>query len=58
MISKRAKGVVKIIAEWRRLNASTNGGNTAYDRALREANELAYELRNAEAMSKYNIMGA
>ena len=41
MISTRARGVHRIIYWNDRLHAGTNGGNTAYDRALREATEMA-----------------
>lgn len=48
MISERARGVRAVVATWERCFAGTNGGNTAYDRALRDAREMADRL-NAEA---------
>lgn len=44
MISERAKGVIRIVQTWERLHAGTRGGNTAFDRALRDAEELARRL--------------
>ncbi len=47
MISKRARGVVHIVATWERLNVGTTD-RCAYRRALSEAREMARDL-NARA---------
>lgn len=45
MISERARGIVRIVQEWRRLNAGTTD-RCAYEVALAEAEELAYDLNS------------
>ena len=52
MISTHARGIVRIVHEWRRLNATTNGPNTAYAIAMRDAHAM---LRHLE---QFEIMGA
>ena len=47
MISKHARHVVRVVRTWERCHAGTNGGNTAYDRALDEAWKLANQLNAA-----------
>lgn len=48
MISKRAKGVVRIVETWEKLNVGkagmAGGGRCAYSKALAEAEELAAQL--------------
>ena len=43
MISERAKGVIRIVRTWERLNHGTSE-RCAYHRALDEANRMAREL--------------
>ena len=47
MISSRAKGIRRIIRTWEKLHAGTMGGNTAFDRAMREAKVLVEDLNRA-----------
>ena len=47
MISERAKGVVRIVEEWRRLNVGTTE-RSAFSIATREAEELARRLNEEE----------
>lgn len=42
MISERARGVVRVVRTWEK--CSDRGTNTAFRRALREAEELARKL--------------
>ena len=43
-ISTHYKGCKRIVRTWERLHAGTNGGNTAFDRAMREAKKLCKQL--------------
>ena len=47
MISPRAKGLVRIVATWEKCHAA--GENTAYARALADAEEMAAALNAAQA---------
>jgi hypothetical protein len=44
MLSTHARGVVKIVKTWERLNHTTGGPRTAFSRALTEALEMASKL--------------
>jgi hypothetical protein len=46
MISERARGVIRIVCGWRRLNVG--GERSAYHRALRDAQWLARALNSAD----------
>jgi hypothetical protein len=48
MISERARGVVRIIKTWERLNVGTTD-RCAFHRAMAEAREMAGRLNNAAA---------
>lgn len=50
MISNRARGMLEIIQTWERCNATTHGGNTAFDRAMREAAERATQLNTEQTL--------
>jgi hypothetical protein len=57
MISHRARGVVRVVRTWERLHA--RGSNTAYARALKEAEALAWQLCNVRDMATAeDIIGA
>lgn len=47
MISKRARGVVRVVQTWERLNVGTTE-RCAYERALAEARELVERLEGEE----------
>jgi hypothetical protein len=44
MLSTHARGVVKIVKTWERLNHTTGGPRTAFSRALVEAQEMVNKL--------------
>lgn len=48
MISPRARGVRRLVQVWERCHVGSGSANTAYGRALEEANWLAARLNAAQ----------